>query len=91
MHVLIAYDISDHRLRHKIFSFMKEKGTHSQKSVFECEMDSVTLRAVRAFLQRLELGENDSVVFYPLCRRCARQGRILGQGLPLVQTDWLIM
>lgn len=91
MHVIIAYDISDYRLRHKIFSLLKEKGAHSQKSVFECEMDKAELDALRRSLQQLDLGANDSIVFYPLCRRCARQGHILGQGLSLLQTDWMIM
>lgn len=50
MHVIIAYDISDHRLRHKIFSLLKEKGAHSQKSVFECEMDKAELDALRRSL-----------------------------------------
>ena len=65
MHVIIAYDISDHRLRHKIFSLLKEKGAHSQKSVFECEMDKAELDALRRSLQQLDLGANDSIVFYP--------------------------
>lgn len=91
MHILVAYDISDNRLRGKIFAFLKEKGLHSQKSVFECEMDPATLRAVLRFMRRLDLGERDSIVFYPLCSRCARKGRILGKGLKLVQTDWIII
>ena len=38
MHTLIAYDISDNKTRSKFFSFLLEKGLHTQKSVFECEM-----------------------------------------------------
>ena len=66
MHVIIAYDISDHRLRHKKVSLLKEKGAHSQKSVFECEMDKAELAALRRSLEQLDLGANDSIVFYPL-------------------------
>ncbi len=91
MHVLVGYDISDNRLRGKIFAFLKEKGLHSQKSVFECDMDPAILRAVMRFMQQLDLGDRDSIVFYPLCSRCARKGRILGQGLKLLQTDWIII
>ena len=54
-------------------------------------MDKAELDALRRSLQQLDLGANDSIVFYPLCRRCARQGHILGQGLSLLQTDWMIM
>ena len=91
MHVLVAYDISDNRLRGKIFAFLKEMGLHSQQSVFACDMDPETLRAALRFLRRQELGERDSIVLYPLCARCARKGRILGQGLKLEQTDWLVI
>lgn len=91
MHVLVVYDISDNRLRGKIFAFLKEKGLHSQKSVFECDMDPATLRSALRFLRRQELGDRDSIVLYPLCARCARKGRILGQGLRLERTDWIII
>ena len=70
---------------------LKEKGLHSQKSVFECDMDPATLRSALRFLRRQELGDRDSIVLYPLCARCARKGRILGQGLRLERTDWIII
>ncbi len=91
MHVLIAYDISNNKTRSRLFAFLKEKGFHSQKSVFECELDRETLHSVQEFVRSMELGDNDSVVFYPLCRRCAGQGMILGQGLQLTQTDWIVI
>lgn len=91
MHVLVAYDISDSKTRGKIFAYLKEKGIHSQKSVFECELDSSSLHQIQKYMQGLQLGEKDSVVFYPLCKRCSGKCSILGQGLQLVQTDWLVI
>lgn len=91
MHVLVAYDISDNKQRGKLSAYLEEKGIRSQKSVFECELENTTLQEVYAFVRRLDLEEHDSVLFYPLCKRCARQVRILGQGLRLVQTDWMVI
>lgn len=91
MHILVAYDISDNHLRGKIFAYLKEKGLHSQKSVFECEMDTNTFQKMKRFMDNLELGEDDSIVFYPLCHRCLRGERILGNGIKLVQQDWVIL
>ena len=91
MHVLIAYDISDNVKRGKLFSFLKEKGIHSQKSVFECDMDQKTLKEVYYFSDNLQLDLSDSVLFYPLCKRCSRNITILGQGLKLVKTEWVIV
>lgn len=91
MHVLIAYDISQNKTRQKLFSFLRERGLHSQKSVFECELSPETLAEIHSFIRSLKLEKQDSVLFYPLCRRCARQGLILGQGLKLIKSDWLII
>lgn len=91
MHVLVAYDITDDHLRGKIFSFLKEKGVHSQRSVFECETDPESLRNLLRFLKKYDLGERDSIVLYPLCRRCARKVRVMGQGCTLAERDWMII
>lgn len=91
MHVLIAYDISDNRLRGKIFAFLKEKGMHVQRSVFECELGPQSLQEVSRFMRQMELGAEDSVLFYPLCRHCVRKSRLLGQGLESACDDWEII
>ncbi|MBQ9406139.1 MAG: CRISPR-associated endonuclease Cas2 [Desulfovibrio sp.] len=91
MHVLIAYDISDNRTRGKFFKFLREKGLHSQKSVFECDLDQQGIQGVRKFAASLNLQEHDSVAIYPLCARCSRRARILGQGIHLVRTAWTII
>lgn len=91
MHVVIAYDISDNKKRLKLFSYLKEKGINSQKSIFECEMEQNTLNDTYRFSQSLELDMSDSVIFYPLCKRCTHHVAILGQGLELIKTDWLIV
>ncbi len=91
MHVIIAYDISDNKIRSQFFSFLKEKGIHSQKSVFECDLDRSALREVYNFMNNMDLGKKDSVVFYPICKRCAERCIILGRGLQLINTEWIII
>lgn len=91
MHVIIAYDISNHKVRGQLFSFLKEKGIHSQKSIFECDLDRSDLQEVYNFIRSMEFGKKDSVIFYTLCKRCARNGIILGKGLQLTRTEWIII
>lgn len=91
MHTIIAYDISDNQTRQKFFKFLKEKGLHSQKSVFECEMKPEDIKNVQRFVASLEILPEDSVAIYPICKRCSEQVMILGQGIKFVQSDWMII
>lgn len=91
MHVVIAYDICCNRKRSQVFRILKELGINSQRSVFECEL---TAEEIRHLVNRLEEyidAQNDSLLVYPLCRRCASGVHILGQGIPLIHTDWEVV
>ena len=103
MHVIIAYDISDNRTRTKMFKLLKEMGLNTQKSVFECELERAELQSFQLKAEALianaeavrEDGDArrspDSVLMYPLCRRCARGVTVLGQGIAVVHTDWAVL
>ena len=91
MHVLVAYDISDNKARRRFFDYLQERGLHSQRSVFECEMERRDIDAVCRFAASLDLQPEDSVALYPLCKRCAGHGAILGRGLALVHVDWMVV
>lgn len=91
MQALIAYDISDDRTRRKFFAFLREKGLHTQKSVFECAMGSEHLTAILRAAAQLDLEPQDSIVVYSLCRRCANGVIIMGQGSRVEQMDWLVI
>jgi CRISPR-associated protein Cas2 len=91
MYALIAYEISDNRTRRKFFSFLREKGLHTQKSVFECVLGQKEFAAVLRMAAALDMQPWDSVVIYPLCRRCAHRAIILGQGIRVTQTDWMVI
>ncbi len=91
MHVLIAYDISDTKVRKKFFTYLKEKGMHSQKSVFECDLEPEEIESVRNYAADLPLQERDSIVLYPLCKHCSSKATILGQGIHFETTDWMVI
>lgn len=91
MHALIAYDISDNRTRRKFFNFLHEKGLRTQKSVFECEIEPEEAAAILRVAASLGVRAQDSVVIYPMCRRCARRAIILGKGIRVERTDWMVI
>ncbi len=91
MHVLFAYDISDNKNRTKVFKVLRELGINSQRSVFECELVSDEIHHLVERISPLIDPETDSLLVYPLCHRCASKVHILGQGVPLIQTDWEIV
>ncbi len=91
MHTVIAYDISDNENRLKVFRILSELGFNSQKSVFECELQSDEILRLVSRLTSYIDPESDSLLVYPLCRRCAGGVAVLGQGISLVQTDWQVI
>lgn len=91
MHTVIAYDVCCNKNRSRIFRILKELGINSQRSVFECELSPEELRLLFARLSEFISPETDSLLMYPLCRRCASGVQILGQGIPLVHTDWEVI
>ena len=91
MHVLIAYDISDDKMRNQFFKYLREKGLHSQKSVFECDMSLEDIKKVQYFADDLHLQAQDSVVLYPICKRCSSSVSILGQGTLFMNYESIIV
>ena len=91
MHVVITYDIHCHKNRAQIFRILREMGINSQRSVFECELSADEIRQLQARLRHFVTEATDSLLIYPLCKRCAAGVHILGQGIPLVQTDWQVI
>ena len=90
MHVVIAYDISSSKRRQRVFKILKEFGVHSQRSVFECDLTTDDIRKLVRSIEHL-IDVDDSLIACPLCRRCASEVRILGQGIPLVRKGWEVI
>ena len=91
MHTVIAYDICRNNSRSRMFRILRELGVNSQRSLFEGELSGEENRRLLARLSELVAPETDSLLMYPLCRRCASGVQILGQGIPLVHTDWEVI
>lgn len=91
MHTVIAYDICCNKKRSHIFRILKELGINSQRSVFECELSAEEIGQLLNKLSNFVSPETDSLLIYPLCGRCASGVHILGQGIPLIHTDWEVI
>lgn len=91
MQALISYDIVKNKPRAEVFKYLSGLGIHSQRSVFEVEVDAAMLRTISRTLSGLIDLDKDSVIIIPLCRRCARKTLVTGQGVTLVQTDFLVI
>ena len=74
---MIAYDISDDRIRYRVAKILENHGTRVQYSVFECSLREQEGRLLREQLLDL-LEQGDSLRWYPLCVWCRK--RIVRQG-----------
>ncbi len=77
---IIAYDISDDRVRYRVRNILKSYGVRVQYSVFECELSGNEKLALQMRLCE-ELEKGDSLRWYPLCTWCRDKTILQGQGL----------
>ena len=75
---MIAYDISDDRIRQQVRHILYNHGTRVQYSVFECDLRAQERKLLHLRLTDL-LEADDSLRWYPLCTWCRK--RIVRQGL----------
>lgn len=88
---LITYDITDPKRLRKMYGFLKEYGLNTQKSVFECDIDDMALKTIRAYCRdRLDL-KTDQVRIYKICSRCMGKVEISGQGLKITRLDYTVI
>jgi len=79
---VVAYDISDHRLRARVARCLEGAGVRVQESVFECRLRDAEMRAVVRRL-RADLREGDGLRVYALgLSGDARVERIGGPPVP---------
>ena len=79
--IVVAYDIRDNVRRRWVRKTLKNFGRRVQYSAFECVLDSAQFRRLQTALNRLLSADDDAVVYYLLCRECARRTVVLS-GLP---------
>lgn len=91
MNTVVVYDIVNNRARNKFRKFLKELGIRSQKSVFECRLDSREVREIRDYCRdNLDLSQ-DAVRIYRVCGHCMDKALIQGQGISFTRLDWVIL
>ena len=80
MFIVVAYDISDDKMRTRLHKTLRRFGERVQFSVFECiltrEMFDQMCSEVAAVLEHQELGR---VRYYEICKACRRCTVTLGQ------------
>ncbi len=91
MNTVVVYDIVCNKRRARLHKFLKEMGIRSQKSVFECRLDSREVREIRHYCKsNLDLFE-DAVRIYRVCSTCMNKARVQGRGLTFTQLDWEVL
>ncbi len=78
MLTLIAYDIADPKRLSRVARTCEDWGVRVQYSVFECRLEAVAFDGFWAELQHHINPDEDRLVAYPVCLRCAREVRTAG-------------
>jgi len=90
MLVLISYDIENDRTRTRLAHKLKDFGPRVQYSVFEADVNAVELERLFKKLEKVQLGQHDSVRVYRLCGECAKSIKIWGVGQVTKDRDFYI-
>lgn len=81
MRLAVTYDISENRIRTRVFKILEKYGAWKQYSVFELEIDDIQrLRLENEIKSQIEDG--DKVRVYQFCDRCVRNIKDLGVKTP---------
>ncbi len=82
---MIAYDISDNKIRKSIHDQLRDHGQRVQYSVFECRLNKQQLQHLRKQLSQ-KIEADDRIRWYPLCNWCEAEIHWHGNG-NVVETD----
>jgi CRISPR-associated protein Cas2 len=75
---IVAYDIADNRRRRRVAKTLEDYGIRTQKSVFLCQLpDTIFERMWRELADIVD--DDDSLLAFSICGRCAKRGRTLGK------------
>jgi CRISPR-associated protein Cas2 len=87
----VCYDIAHPKRLRRVAESTEDSGLRVQKSVFECSLNADEWLALRARLGALVNGDEDRLMYQPVCDNCRR--RIAWQGLqpsPEHQPYWVV-
>ncbi len=91
MHIIVAYDIVDNKIRNKVAKILGNYGSRVQKSVFECRINDRQYLKMRAEIEIKIDFQADSVRYYPICARCAGNIEVAGWGSVMDDSDVIIV
>ena len=82
---MVAYDISDHKIRRTVCNHLLDNVLRVQYSVFECRLTKKQLQILRQTLSEL-IEQTDKIRWYPLCSWCEKKVVWQGTG-EAIETD----
>ncbi|MCF8028392.1 MAG: CRISPR-associated endonuclease Cas2 [Desulfobacteraceae bacterium] len=92
MFYLVCFDIVDDRKRYRVVKALKGFGVRVQKSVFECPgLTDEKLVKLRHRIDDIIDHSEDSVRFYPACRKCVAGVEYSGIGDPPVKQNFSVV
>ena len=77
----MAYDISENRIRTRVYKILEKYGAWKQYSVFELEIDAVQ-RLMMEDEIKAQIGPGDKVRIYQLCELCVKNIKDIGEKSP---------
>ena len=81
MRLAVAYDISEDRIRTRVYKILEKYGAWKQYSVFELEIDEVQRVEMEDEI-KAQIDAGDRVRIYQLCERCVKNIKDLGEKSP---------
>jgi CRISPR-associated protein Cas2 len=75
---VVAYDVCDNRRRRQVAKTLEDYGIRGQKSVFLCRLPDPLFERLWNELNAIVDTDEDSVLAFTICGRCAPRGRVLG-------------
>jgi CRISPR-associated protein Cas2 len=81
MRLVVTYDISDDKIRNRIYRILEKYGAWKQYSIFELDI-TVVQRVELEDEIKSEIEPTDKVRIYSLCDRCVKNTVDIGQKSP---------
>jgi CRISPR-associated protein Cas2 len=76
---IIAYDITDDKMRNNVSKLLESVGTRRNKSVFECMISESQLKKIQLELPKLIDTSTDTVLIYRVCLDCYVKSETIGK------------
>ncbi|MEI0606223.1 CRISPR-associated endonuclease Cas2 [Brachyspira pulli] len=86
--ILVIYDISNDRIRNKIFNILSGYGNNIQKSSFLCILSNRLYKKLLFDLSKIKIDENDSIIIYKMYNL---KKNIIGKKHNILDKNYLIL